>query len=347
VPAGVAVAALPHATAMFNAVAFLAIVLVTAILVIGIQESATLTSILVFVKVGTVLVFIGVAAVFVSSHPALAAANWHPFIPPNTGEFGHYGWSGIGRAAGVIFFAYIGFDAVSTAAQEAKNPQKDMPIGILGSLVICTILYIATAGLLTAVVDYRLLNVAAPVARGMQATGVLWGQYLVLLGTIFGLSTVMLVMLLGQSRVFYSMSRDGLLPQWAGRVHPRFRTPYISSIAVGLFVAIFASLIPIGILGELVSIGTLLAFVIVCAGVWMLRRRRPELRRPFRTPLVPLVPILGMIVSLYLMVSLPLDTWLRMIVWLIIGLAIYFGYGRKHSRVAALAEAPPKKPVAL
>src|SRR5581483_8663812 len=254
--------------------------------------------------------------------------------------------SGIGRGAGVIFFAYIGFDAVSTAAQEAKNPQRDMPMGILGSLVICTILYIATAGLLTGVVSYKLLNVAAPVARGMQATGILWGQYLVLIGTIVGLSTVMLVMLLGQSRVFYSMSRDGLLPEWAGRVHPRFRTPYISSITVGLFVAVFASLIPIGILGELVSIGTLLAFVIVCAGVWILRRRRPELSRPFRTPMVPAVPILGMIVSLYLMVSLPLDTWLRMVIWLIIGLAIYFGYGRKHSRVAELAETqPPKKPL--
>ena len=343
VPMGVAVAALPHATAAFNLVAFLAICLVTAILVIGIQESATLTTILVFVKVGTVLVFIGIAANYVLSHPAVAAANWHPFIPPNAGEFGKYGWSGIGRGAAVIFFAYIGFDAVSTAAQEAKNPQKDMPMGILGSLAICTVLYIATAGLLTAVVNYKLLNVAAPVARGMQSTGVLWGQYMILLGTIFGLSTVMLVMLLGQSRVFYSMSRDGLLPAWAGRVHPRFRTPYISSITVGIFVAVFASLIPIGILGELVSIGTLLAFVIVCAGVWMLRRNRPDLPRPFRTPLVPVVPILGIAVSMYLMLSLPGDTWLRLIVWLVIGLAIYFGYGRQHSRVAQYADRPKQK----
>jgi APA family basic amino acid/polyamine antiporter len=346
VPAGAAVAFLPHATAIFNLVAFLAICLVTAILVIGIQESATLTTIFVFIKVGTVLVFIGIAAAFVLGHPDTAAANWHPFIPPNTGTFGQYGWSGIGRGAAVIFFAYIGFDAVSTAAQEAKNPQRDMPMGILGSLAICTVLYIATAGLLTGVVSYKLLNVAAPVARGMQATGVLWGQYLVLIGTIVGLSTVMLVMLLGQSRVFYSMSRDGLLPEWAGKVHPRFRTPYISSITVGLFVAIFASLIPIGILGELVSIGTLLAFVIVCAGVWMLRRRRPDLHRPFRTPWVPVVPILGILVSAYLMLSLPGDTWLRLIVWLVIGLAIYFGYGRKHSRVALLEKAPAGKPVA-
>jgi len=340
IPATANMAALPHATAAFNLVAFLAICLITTILVIGIQESATLNTIIVFVKVGTVLVFIGVAALYVAAHPDIAATNWHPFIPKNAGEFGKYGLSGIGRGAAVIFFAYIGFDAVSTAAQEAKNPQKDMPVGILGSLAICTVLYILTAGLLTGVVNYKLLNVAAPVALGMEATGIQWGEYLVLIGSIFGLSTVMLVMLLGQSRVFFSMSRDGLLPEWAGRVHPRFRTPYISSITVGLFVAIFASLIPIGILGELVSIGTLLAFVIVSAGVWVLRRRRPDLPRPFKTPLVPLVPILGMVVSLFLMASLPGDTWLRLLIWLAIGLAIYFGYGKKHSRVAVFAEKP-------
>ena len=345
VPSGVALAALPHATASFNIVAFLAICLVTTVLVIGIEESATINTIIVFIKVGTVLVFIAIAASYVMAHPQVASANWHPFVPPNLGEYGRFGWSGIGRGAAVIFFAYIGFDAVSTAAQEAKNPQKDMPIGILGSLVVCTVLYIATSWLLTGVVSYKLLNVAAPVARGMQATGIRWGEYLVLIGTIFGLSTVMLVMLLGQSRVFFSMSRDGLLPEWAGRVHPRFRTPYISSITVGLFVAIFASLIPIGILGELVSIGTLLAFVIVCAGVWVLRRRRPDLARPFKTPFVPLVPILGILVSLYLMLSLPEDTWLRLIIWLIIGLVIYFSYGRKHSRVAAAVREKPKQHV--
>jgi APA family basic amino acid/polyamine antiporter len=208
-----------------------------------------------------------------------------------------------------------------------------MPMGILGSLAICTVLYIVTSLLLTGVTKYTTLNVAAPVAVGIMATGVRWGEYLVLIGSIFGLSTVMLVMLLGQSRVFYSMSRDGLLPAWAGKVHPRFRTPYISSITVGLFVAVFASVIPIGILGELVSIGTLLAFVIVCAGVWVLRVRRPDLPRPFKTPMVPLVPILGIIVSLYLMASLPGSTWLRLIIWLVIGLVIYFGYGRHHSKV--------------
>ena len=332
-PAGVNPATLPHATGVFNLVAFLAIAIVTAILVIGIKESVTVNTVIVFVKVGAVLVFIGVAALYVLAHPSQAAANWTPFIPPNTGSFGDFGWSGVARGAGVIFFAYIGFDAVSTAAQEARQPQRDMPIGILGSLAICTVLYILTSGLLTGVVSYTRLNVAAPIAVGMAETGVRWGEYLVLIGAIMGLSTVMLVMLLGQSRVFFSMSRDGLLPGWAGAVHPRFRTPWISSITVGIFVAILPAFLPISALGELTSIGTLLAFVIVCAGVWVLRVRKPELHRPFKTPLVPAVPILGILVSLAMMVALPWQTWLRLVVWLIIGMAIYFGYGRNHSRV--------------
>jgi len=331
--AGVNPANLPHVTAVFNIVAFIAICLVTTILVIGIKESANFNSAIVIIKVAIVLVFIAIAGAFVAGHASLATANWHPFIPPNQGEFGKYGWSGIARAAGVIFFAYIGFDAVSTAAQEAKNPQKDMPVGILGSLAICTVLYILVSGLLTGVVSYTQLNVADPVAVGIDATGVRWGSILVKLGAIAGLGSVMLVMLLGQSRVFFSMSRDGLLPQWAGAVHPRFRTPWISSITVGIFVAFFAALIPIGILGELVSIGTLLAFVIVCAGVWILRVRRPELHRPFKTPMVPLVPILGIAVAMLMMVSLPGSTWLRLVVWLIIGMVIYFSYGRHHSVV--------------
>ncbi|MFI5116575.1 MAG: amino acid permease [Terriglobales bacterium] len=333
---GVDASTLLQVQGVFNLVAFLIIGVITTILVIGIKESANFNSGIVIIKVTIVLIFIGIAGTFVLKHPALAAANWHPFIPPNQGAFGQYGWSGIARAAGVIFFAYIGFDAVSTAAQEAKNPQKDMPIGILGSLVICTVLYILVSGLLTGMVPYSALNVADPVAVGIDATGVRWGSILVKLGAIAGLGSVMLVMLLGQSRVFFSMSRDGLLPEWAGAVHPKFRTPWISSLTVGLFVAIFASLVPIGILGELVSIGTLLAFVIVCAGVWILRVRRPELHRPFKTPLVPLVPILGIVISFALMASLPGDTWLRLIVWLAIGMAIYFGYGRHHSKVQKL-----------
>jgi basic amino acid/polyamine antiporter, APA family len=342
-------ATLPHMSAYFDLLAFLAIVAVTTVLVIGIKESANLNSAIVMIKVSIVLVFIGVVGLYFVKNPSLFWGNWHPFIPPNTGEFGQYGWSGIARGAAVIFFAYIGFDAVSTAAQEAKNPKKDMPFGILGSLVICTVLYIAVSGLLTGVVNYKALNVSDPVAVGIDSVpGVVWGSFLVKVGAVFGLGTVMLVMLLGQSRVFYSMSRDGLLPAWAGKIHPRFRTPYVSSILVGVFVAIFAALIPIGILGELVSIGTLLAFVIVCAGVWVLRRKRPDLPRAFKTPWVPVVPILGIVVSGGLMMSLPFDTWLRLVVWLIIGMVVYFSYSRHHSRVqivrsGSASGAKPKK----
>ena len=331
--AGVDPASLPHATGSFNLVAFIGIALVTAILIYGIKESANFNSFIVVVKVFVLLVFIGIGGAYLMSHMPEAKANWHPFIPPNTGKFGEYGWSGITRAAGVIFFAYIGFDAVSTAAQEAKNPQKDMPMGILGSLAICTVLYILVALVLTGLLKYTTLGVPDPIAIGIDKTGVTWGSFLVKLGAIAGLSSTMVVMVLGQSRVFFSLSRDGLLPPWASKVHPKFRTPYMSSAFVGIFVAIFAALIPIGILGELVSIGTLLAFVIVCAGVWMLRRKSPEIPRPFKTPLVPLVPILGILISLLMMVALPKDTWIRLIVWLIIGMVIYFGYGVSHSRV--------------
>ncbi len=337
--AGINPASLPHGTGVFDFVAFVAIALVTVVLVIGVKESANFNSGIVIVKVAIVLVFIGIAGMFVMHHPSLASANWHPFIPANTGNFGDYGWSGVARGAAVIFFAYIGFDAVSTAAQEAKNPQRDMPIGILGSLVICTVLYILVSGLLTAVVNFRDLNVADPVAIGIDATGVRWGSLLVKAGAIAGLGSVMLVMLLGQSRVFYSMSRDGLLPKWAGAIHKRFRTPWITSIVVGVCVAFFASLIPIGDLAVLVNIGTLLAFVIVCAGVWVLRRKRPDLPRPFKTPLVPLIPILGIVTSLAAMLSLPAKTWWRLLIWLAIGLVIYVFYGRKHSNVRRNAAA--------
>jgi basic amino acid/polyamine antiporter, APA family len=335
--AGIDPSTLPHATGVFNVVAFLGIAAATYILIVGIKESANINSAIVILKVAIVLVFIGIAGIYLLRHPALADANWHPFIPPNTGKFGNFGLSGVARGAAVIFFAYIGFDAVSTAAQEAKNPQKDMPIGIIGSLLICTVLYILVSGLLTALVPYTALNVAAPVAVGIDATGVRWGSLLVKAGAVAGLGSVMLVMLLGQSRVFYSMSRDGLLPRWAGAIHPRYRTPWISSLVVGVCVAIFASLIPIGDLAVLVNIGTLLAFVIVCAGVWILRRRRPDLPRPFKTPLVPLVPILGILTSLAAMLSLPAKTWWRLLIWLIIGLLVYAFYGRRHSKVRKAA----------
>jgi APA family basic amino acid/polyamine antiporter len=334
---------LPHATASFDLVAFLAVLVVTAILVRGIRESATLNTIIVIVKVSIVLVFIGLAiAALTRTSWAPAAKNWHPFVPPNTGEFGHYGWSGVLRGSAVIFFAYIGFDAVSTAAQEAKRPKRDMPIGILGSLLVCTVLYILVSGLLTALVPYTALDVPDPVAVGVDATGVAWGSFLVKLGAIFGLSSVMLVMLLAQSRVLFAMSNDGLLWPAAAKIHPRFQTPYVSSIVVGVFVAIFAGLVPIGILGELVSIGTLLAFVIVCASVWILRRRHPDLHRPFRAPWVPFVPIMGIVVAFAMMAALPWETWVRLGAWLAIGMAIYFGYGRKHSKVQKGLGASPK-----
>jgi basic amino acid/polyamine antiporter, APA family len=329
---------LPHAVGVFNAVAFLGIFVATVILVVGIKESANLNSAIVILKVAIVLIFIAIAGNFVFHHPSLAAANWHPFIPPNSGKFGVFGLSGVARGAAVIFFAYIGFDAVSTAAQEARNPQKDMPIGIIGSLVICTLLYILVSGLLTAMVPYADLNVSAPVAVAIDATGVRWGSLLVKAGAVAGLGSVMLVMLLGQSRVFYSMSRDGLLPKWAGAIHPRFRTPWITSIVVGICVAIFASFIPIGDLAVLVNIGTLLAFVIVCAGVWILRRRRPDLPRAFKTPLVPLVPILGILTSVAAMASLPASTWWRLLIWLGIGLLVYAFYGRTHSKVRSASQ---------
>jgi APA family basic amino acid/polyamine antiporter len=326
-------AGLPHATATFNLIAFLAILAVTTILIIGIKESANFNTGVVFVKLAAVLTFIAVALPFVLKHPQIAHQNWSVFLPPNTGSFGAFGWSGVLRGAGVVFFAYIGFDAVSTAAQEARNPQKDMPIGILGSLIVCTILYIVVSGLLTATVHYSRLNIGAPVSLAIRETGVKWGSYVVNAGALAGLSTVMLVMLLGQSRVFYSMAHDGLLWKWAGDIHPRFRTPWKSTAIVGLLVAFVGALVPIGDLGQLVSIGTLLAFVIVCAGVWLLRVRRPDIVRPFKTPWVPFVPIMGIIISLGLMSGLKALTWLRLIVWLIIGLVIYFTYSVKHSKV--------------
>jgi APA family basic amino acid/polyamine antiporter len=337
-PPGVSDAGLPHTTGLFNLLAILAILFVTVVLVIGIKESANLNSAIVMVKLGVVGVFLVVGAYFLLRHPEVAKLNWHPFIPPADGH-GNFGLGGISKAAASVFFAYIGFDAVSTAAQEAKNPQKDMPLGILGSLVVCTILYILVSLVLTGLVNYKELNVAAPVALGIDATGVSWGSLLVKIGAVFGLGTVMLVMMLGQSRVFFSMSRDGLLPKWASEIHPRFRTPWISTIAVGVVVAMLPAFLPVDRLAELVNIGTLLAFTIVCAGVWVLRVRHPDLHRPFKTPLVPLVPILGIITAVYLMTNLPLITWTVMIGWLLVGLVIYFGYSIKHSKVQALAKA--------
>jgi APA family basic amino acid/polyamine antiporter len=327
----------------YDYVGFLVILVITTILVIGIKESANFTTGVVILKVIVVCMFIGIAATFLAKHN-WQPNYWHPFIPENTGTRGQFGWSGILRGAGVVFFAYIGFDAVSTAAQEAKNPKRDMPLGILGSLVICTVLYILVAGLLTHLVPYQQLNVPDPVVVGVRATGQMWATFMVELGALAGLASVMLVMLLGQSRVFYSMSRDGLLWPWASRIHPRFRTPYVSSIVVGIFVAILAMIVPLNVLDEMTSVGTLLAFVLVSAGIWVMRRTHPDLQRPFKTPLVPLVPILSILSSGTLIIFLSPATQIRLVVWLVIGLVIYFTYGRHHSKVQRPVEIPRAAP---
>jgi APA family basic amino acid/polyamine antiporter len=315
--------------ATLNIPAVVLVALMTVILVIGIKESARFNNAIVFVKIAIVFLVIGFGFMYVNT------ANWHPFIPPNTGRFGEFGWSGVLRGAGVIFFAYIGFDAVSTAAQEAKNPQKDMPIGILGSLFICTILYILMALVMTGMVHYSKLNDPAPIVVAIAAAGssLAWLRYAVEIGSLAGLASVVLVMLMGQPRVFFSMARDGLLPPVFGKVHPRFKTPYITTILTGSIAAVVSGLFPIGLLGQLVSIGTLLAFVIVCAGVWILRVRSPEIPRAFKTPLVPAVPILGILSCFGLMAGLPKDTWLRLLVWLVLGLVIYFTYSKSHSHI--------------
>ncbi len=326
---GTIVANLPQVTALFNLPAMFIIAVLTLVLIRGIKESSTFNNIMVVVKVSIVILFIAFGFFYVK------AENWTPFIPANTGTFGHFGWSGILRGAGVIFFAYIGFDAVSTAAQEAKNPQKDMPIGILGSLTVSTILYILVAIVLTGIVSYTELNVADPVAVGVDrmGEGMLWLRPIIKVAALAGLTSVILVMLLGQPRIFYSMAKDGLLPPVFSKVHNKYKTPFISQLLTGLTAIVLAGVLPISILGELVSIGTLLAFVIVMMSVLVLRKTNPEIHRPFKTPFMPWVPILGTIVCLAQMVALPFDTWLRLIIWMAIGLAIYFFYGRHRSVV--------------
>jgi APA family basic amino acid/polyamine antiporter len=301
----------------------------TLILVIGIKESATFNNIIVFVKMAIVVLVIGFGFMYVNTD------NWHPFIPANTGP-GTYGWSGILRGAGVVFFAYIGFDAVSTAAQEAKNPQRDLPIGILASLAVCTVLYILMALVMTGLVHYPDLDTDHPVYVAINAAGpaLKWLTYFINIGAVAGLSSVVLVMLLGQPRIFFTMARDGLLPPVFGKVHPRFQTPYVATIVTGVAAMFIGGAFPIALLGQLVSIGTLLAFVIVCAGVWVLRARSPELPRPFKTPWVPVVPFLGILICGYMMYGLPSDTWWRLIIWMLIGFVIYFLYGRTHSKLA-------------
>jgi APA family basic amino acid/polyamine antiporter len=311
---------------LINLPAVIVVTLVSLVLMIGIQESARANAVIVVLKVSVVILFILFGWAYINP------ANYTPFIPENQGA-GHFGWSGVVRAAGVVFFAFIGFDAVSTAAQETKNPQRDMPIGIIGSLVVCTILYVLFARVLTGIVNYSEMNNAAPVATAIDRTGLAWLATAIKIAIIAGYTSVILVMLLGQSRVFYSMSRDGLLPRLFSEIHPKWRTPYRSNLLFMVFVALFAAFAPIQIVGEMTSIGTLFAFVLVCAGIMVMRRTHPELPRPFRTPLVPIVPVLGILFNLFLMFGLGWENWLRLIVWLLIGFVIYFGYSRKHSRL--------------
>lgn len=313
--------------------ALAAIIAVTTILVVGVKESANFNSAAVMIKVSVVLIFIGIATVFAFGHWHQMTTNWHPFIPKNRGHFGEFGWSGIMRGASVVFFAYIGFDAVSTTAQEARNPQKDLPFGILGSLIVCTILYIIVSGLLTGIKPYASLNTPAPVADGAAAIGATWGVCLIDLGAIAGLASVMLVMILGQTRVLYTMAKDGLLPPWVCRIHPRFRTPWLVTMAVGVLVAFLAAFFNIAFLGELVSLGTLLAFAIVSLGVWVMRVKQPDVPRPFRAPWVPFVPLMGMLIALSLMVSTDTPAKIGFGIWLVIGLVIYFSYSTRHSKV--------------
>jgi APA family basic amino acid/polyamine antiporter len=315
---------------VFNLPATVIVLLVAALLVIGIKQSADANTALVVLKVAVLIAFVALGASYVRREHLV------PFIPPNTGEFGHFGWSGVMRGAAVMFFAYVGFDAVSTAAQEARNPQRDMPIGILASLAICTVLYIAVAIVLIGIVPYQKLNVADPLAVGIDATGLRWFSPIVKVSALFGLFSTMLVQLLGQTRIFYSMSRDGLLPDLFGVVHPRFRTPWLSTVLTGGVVAVAAGLLPISVLSQLVSIGSLLAFVLVCVGVLILRRTAPEVVRPFRVPGVPWVPILGALACLAQMVSLPWATWERLIIWMGIGFAVYFLYSRRRARARRL-----------
>lgn len=324
---------------IINLPAVFIIILMSLLLIKGTKESAMVNGIIVGLKVAVVLVFIFLGWKYINN------TNYHPYIPDNTGKFGEFGFSGIIRSAAIVFFAYIGFDAVSTAAQEAKNPKKDMPWGILGSLAICTILYILFAHVMTGVTSYTTFagkDGIAPVALAIDkmgtpnAAGVIqpdypWLNRAIIVAILAGYSSVILVMLMGQSRVFFSMSKDGLIPKIFSTVNPVTQTPANNNLLFMLFVSLFAAFVPARVVGEMTSIGTLFAFILVCIGIWILRRKMPEIPRAFKTPMVPLVPILGVFTCLFMMAFLPMDTWIRLLVWMLIGMDIYLAYGVKHS----------------
>ena len=318
-----------HVAGLINLPAVFIIAAISLLLMRGISESARVNAVIVVIKICVIL------AVIAFGIPYINGTNYVPFIPPNQGSFGHFGWSGIMRAAGTIFFAYVGFDAVSTAAQEARKPERDMPIGILGSLVVCSLAYVAFSFVLTGLLNYKLmLNDAAPVASAIDVTPYHWLKLAVKFGIICGFTSVMLVLLLGQSRVFYAMSRDGLLPRFFSDIHPSWRTPWRSNLLFMVLTGLLCAFLPISELGHMTSIGTLLAFVIVCAGVMILRRRDPLRERKFRVAGGPIIPILGIVSCLAMMVSLDGLTWIRLLVWLLVGFAIYFTYSRKNSKLA-------------
>lgn len=328
-------------SAYINLPAIAILAAATALCYKGIKESAIVNTIIVCLKVGIVVAVIVFGAAYVDT------SYWFPYIPQNTGHFGEYGWSGIMQAAAIIFFAYIGFDGVSTVAQEAKNPQRGMPIGILGSLGICTVLYILMSAVMTGLVPYQKLEDAAPVAVALEAHPQLyWLSTWVILGALFGLTSVIITMIIPQARIWLCMAQDGLMPKMFGAVHPRFRTPHVSTLITGLFAAVFAGLLPIGILGELVSIGTLIAFVVVCIGVLVLRYTRPDLHRPFKVPAVWFTALMGVLFCAGMAVSLPAATWLRLLLWSVLGIAIYLGYGYWHSALRAPGGAHAEEPAA-
>ncbi len=323
----------------FNLPAVFIVVALSFLLIRGTQESAFINNVLVVLKVAVVLVFIAIGWQFINP------SNHTPYIPENTGTFGEFGWSGIFRGAAVVFFAFIGFDAVSTAAQEAKDPKKGMPIGIIGSLLICTVLYVLFSHVMTGVANYtEFKGSAAPVAVAIAKTPYIWLQQAIIVAILAGYTSVILVMLMGQSRVFFTMSKDGLVPKVFSEVHPRFGTPYKSNLFFAIFVSLFAAFVPVAVVGEMVSIGTLFAFILVCIGIMWMRKTNPDTPRPFRTPWVPFVPIAGIVVCLSMMVALPLDTWLRLAIWMAIGIVIYYLYGKKNSVLRKGMVSVPKDP---